>query len=398
MYIVLQVWLVRLDYDDTLTIVGTAHISRESIEEVKKTIAEVKPDIVAVELDRKRYKVMTERKKWENTRITDLIKGGNAFFLLAQIFLGSIQRRLGSREGVEPGAEMMIAIRCAREQRLRLKLVDRDIGITFKRMWVKMGLRERMRLLWHFIKALVGFDEEEEDMDISQMLKEDVISTLIQELKEIAPSVTKVLIFERDAYIARKLLECKAQGKTVAVVGAGHLNGIRKYLDRPEKIPTYKRLEHVPQKNLGLYKTLSILIPMLILGMFSWLAVRAYYDPSFATVLWSSLFVWFMINGIGSAIGAAIGGGHPVSIATAFVAAPFTSLNPAIAAGWVAGYVEAKVRTPTVKDFESLGTVERFRDFYRNRAVKILMVTAFANLGSAIATYVALGLIIPTII
>ena len=249
-----------------------------------------------------------------------------------------------------------------------------------------MGIREKFRLTWEFLKAILGYDEEElEDLDLKELMDQDVISAMMEELGEIAPSVTTVLIHERDEYIAKKILDESKKGKVVAVVGAGHLKGIKKHLEKKKLDVDLKELEYVPQKRFSILKAIGYAIPV----VFAVLIIYAFLNKGPGLV--TEMFIyWFLINGICSAIGTAIARGHPLSIATAFVAAPITSLNPAIAAGWVAGYVEAKLRMPVIKDFQNLGKLDSLRDFWNNRVIRLLMVVALANVGSMIGTFVAL--------
>ena len=199
---------MHVKINDNIILVGTAHISRESIEEVKQVIEEYKPDIVAVELCKKRYEAIVNKDKWENTPVSKLLKSNNAYLLLAQTFLSSIQRKLGKEYGVEPGSEMIAAMDEAKKQGVKVALVDRDISVTLKRAWRKMGFREKLRLIWEFLKAIVGYDEEEiEELNLKELMDQDVISKLMEEFKEIAPSVSNVLICERDKYIAKKILD-----------------------------------------------------------------------------------------------------------------------------------------------------------------------------------------------
>jgi pheromone shutdown-related protein TraB len=368
-----------------IILVGTAHISKDSVKEVKEAIEKYKPDIVAVELCKRRYDAITKKDKWESTPVTKLLKSNNAYLMLAQTFLSSIQRKLGKEYGVEPGSEMIAAMNEAKKHGLEVALVDRDISITLKRAWRKMGIREKFRLTWEFLKALVGYgDEELEEMDLKKLMDQDVISALMEEFGEIAPSATDVLIHERDKYIAKKILDESKKGTVVAVVGAGHLKGIKKHLEMKKLDVDLKDLEYVPKKRFSILKGIGYAIPVL----FAVLIIYAIFWKGTDLALWM-FFYWFIINGVCSAIGTAIARGHPLSIATAFVAAPITSLNPAIAAGWVAGYVEAKLRTPVVKDFQNLGKIDSFRDFWNNRVIRLLMVVALANVGSMIGTIVA---------
>jgi pheromone shutdown-related protein TraB len=372
--------------NDNIILVGTAHISEKSVEEVKQVIESEKPDVVAVELCQRRYDGLTQKDKWENTPVTSLLKSNNAYFLLAQTFLSSIQRKLGKEYGVEPGSEMIAAIKQAKEHDISIELVDRDIAITLKRAWKKMGIREKFRLIWEFLKAIIGFDDEEiKELDLEELMDQDMISAMMEEFGKIAPSVTQVLIYERDLFIAEKIKRLAKEGKkVVAVIGAGHLNGIKKYLTSDDFSADIKELEVVPQKRFSILKTIGYAIPILFVLIIGY----AFFTKGLEQSL--MLFVyWFLINGICSAVGAAIARAHPFSILTAFIAAPITSLNPAIAAGWVAGYVEAKLRTPVVKDFKELSKLEDLSDFLKNRVVRLLLVVALANLGSMIGTIVA---------
>ena len=371
--------------NDRIILVGTAHISKDSIIEVKEAIEKYKPDIVAVELCKRRHESIINKDKWENTPITSLLKSNNAYFMLAQTFLSSIQRRLGKDQGVEPGSEMIAAINEAKKNNLKIALVDRDISITLKRAWKKMGFIEKIRLTWEFLKAIVGYEEEDLDqIDLKEMMNQDIISTMMEEFGEIAPSVSEVLVHERDKYIAKKILNESKNGKVVAIVGAGHLKGIKEYLKKNMLDIDLKKLDYVPKKRFSIIKSIGYIIPI----GFALLIIYAFYFKGIDLALEMFIY-WFIINGVFSAIGTAIARGHPLSIITAFIAAPITSLNPAIAAGWVAGYVEAKLRTPVIKDFNGLSKIDSLKDFWNNRVIRLLMVVALANLGSMIGTIVA---------
>jgi len=190
---------LQVKVNDNIILVGTAHISKDSVNEVKQVIEEHKPDIVAVELCKRRHDAITNKDSWENKPVTTLLKGNNAYFMLAQTFLSSIQRKLGKEYGVEPGSEMIAAMDEAKKHNIDVALVDRDISVTLKRAWKKMGIREKFRLTWEFLKAILGYDEEEmEELDLKEIMDQDVISTMMEEFGKIAPSVATVLIHERD--------------------------------------------------------------------------------------------------------------------------------------------------------------------------------------------------------
>ena len=377
---------MHVKVNDNIILVGTAHISKDSVEEVKQVIEEHKPDIVAVELCKRRYESITKKDQWENTPISKLLNSSNAYLLLAQTFLGSIQRKLGKEYGVDPGSEMIAAMDEAKKQGLDVALVDRDITVTLRRAWKRMGFREKFRLAWEFLKALIGYDEEElEEVDLEKLMDQDVISTMMEEFGEIAPSITEVLINERDKYIAKKIIEESKKGKVVGVVGAGHLNGIQKYLQKEKIDVDLKELEYIPKKKISIFKVIGYLIPVVFIILIAYMYFHFGWEETLEALKW-----WILINGSLSALGTLLARGHILSIITAFFAAPITSLSPAIAAGWVAGYVEYKVRKPVVKDFKDLGKLETLRDFWKNKVIRLLFVVAFANLGSMIGTFVAL--------
>ena len=354
----------------------------------RDAIESYKPNIVAVELCNKRYEAITQQDKWENTPITSLLKSNKAYLILAQTFLSSIQRRLGKEYGVEPGSEMIAAIDEAKKRNVEVALVDRDITVTLKRAWRKMGIREKIRLSWEFMKALFGYDEEElAELDLKELMKQDVISAMLKEFGEIAPSVATVLIHERDEYIAKKILDESKKGKVLAVIGAGHLDGVKKHLEKKKVDVDLTELEKVPKKRVSIVKLVAYSIPVLFVAMLVWLIISR--GPGAWGDIANVFLWWFLINGSLSAVGAAIARGHPLSIATALVAAPFTSLNPAVAAGWFAGVVEAKLRTPVVKDLQDLSKIDSLRDLLNNKVIRLLMVVALANVGSMIGTLIA---------
>ena len=364
---------------EDITIVGTAHVSKESVEEVRETILHEKPKYVALELCEPRFEALTKKKKWQDTPITDLLKKNKAYFFLAYSLLSAFERKLGELTGVRPGDEMLAGYEAAGKVGAEVVLVDRPIAITLKRAWKKAGLREKLRLIKAFFMSLFGTDEIDAET-IEELKNNDVLSEMMEELSKMVPSAKKVLIDERDEYIAGKLKEI--DGKTVAIVGAGHKPGIQKHLASSEKID-YKRLEHIPTSRFKL-RWLFYSLTVFIVGLFVFGALNSWEN------FIQMASYWFIINGCFSAIGAAIALAHPLTIITAFLAAPFTSLTPTVGAGWVAGLVEAKLRTPRVRDFEGLRDLSGIRDFWRNRFTRILLVAALANLGSMIGTFVAL--------
>jgi pheromone shutdown-related protein TraB len=363
-----------------IILVGTVHVSPESVEEVKETIEREKPDTVGVELCEKRYETLTKKKQWEEQEIFRIIKEGKTYLLLANLLLSNFQKKIGEEFGSEPGAEMMEAVTIAQDKGIPVTLLDRDISITLRRAWKSMGITEKLKLIYALI---AGFFVDAEDV-VEELKDLDIITELMEELAEQAPGAKKVLIDERDQYIASKILEL--EGRVVAVVGAGHVEGLKELLQRG--YVSREGLDDIP-KGRNWIKYISYLIPVAFLSI----VLYAFFSAGFDAIV-HILWLWFIINGSLSALGALLAMGHPVSIVTAFLAAPFTSLNPALAAGWFAGLAEAYVRRPRVADFEGLRDLGGFRDFYKNRVTRILLVIAFSNIGSTIGTLWALPYIV----
>ncbi len=360
-------------------VIGTAHVSPKSIEEVTKTIEEIKPDAVAVELDYKRLRAL--QGEIPDIPIVDVIKKGEAHLLLFQILLSYFQRKIGEEYGVKPGDEMLAAIEKAKEIGADVLLIDRDVSITFKRFWSNLSIKEKLKIFYSLIKSLFG----DEEVDVNEMLKEDVLDALVKEFRSIAPSAAKTLIDERDAYMAANLVEAsKKYDKIVAVVGAGHKKGIEFYLKNPYKLPSIDSLLEVKSgRNYG--KILGYSIFFVILFLFAFILLTFNTE-----ILLKAFIYWFLINGILSALGAAIAGASIPSILTAFFVAWLTSINPTIAAGWFSGVVEAWVRKPTSKDLMELVKVKTVRDLLKNKVFRVLLVASLTNVGSMIGTFIGI--------
>lgn len=359
-----------------IILVGTVHVSPESVQEVRETIEREKPDTVGVELCERRYEILTKKKQWEEQEIFKIIREGKTYLFLANLLLSNFQKRIGEEFGSEPGAEMLEAVKIANGYDIPISLLDRDISVTLRRAWKSMGVKEKLKLIYALV---AGFFVETEEV-LEELKDLDVITELMEELAEEIPGAKKALIDERDQYIASKILE--SEGKTVAVVGAGHVEGLKNMLQQPSV--SRKGLDELPQGR-SWFKYISYAVPV----VFAAIVVYAFVSAGVEMTL-HILWLWFIINGSLSALGALVAMGHPLSIVTAFLAAPFTSLNPALAAGWFAGLVEAYVRKPKVADFEKLRDITGFRDFYKNQVTRILLVIAFSNIGSTIGTLWAL--------
>ena len=364
----------------TIYIVGTAHVSAQSVADVRATIAAVQPAAVAIELCPARYQGMVRKDAWQRTNLFQVIRQGKAMFLLAQLIMQSFYRRLGKQLEVEPGAEMLAGAAAAESAGARLELIDRPIDITLKRVWRHLGFWSRVKLLGVMINALFS-GEDIKDEDIEALKKQDQLEALLKEMGQAFPQIKKRLIDERDVYLAQKLRDVAAP-TIVAVVGAGHVPGMVAALPTPASLA---ELEQLPPRTR--WSTIwPWLIPALVLALIAWGFIHGGTAQGVDSIL-----IWVGVNGILAAIGAALTLAHPLTIAAAFVAAPITSLNPTIAAGWVAGLVEAWLRPPHVADFESLpAAMESFRNFIRNPVVRILLVVVMTNIGSSIGTFVAI--------
>lgn len=364
-----------------VVLIGTAHISKNSVDLVRKTIEKEKPDVVAVELCAQRYETLKNKDKWKETKISEVIKQGKAYLFLANLILANFQKKLGEMLGIEPGSEMLVAIDSAIKVGSKVAFVDRNIQVTLRRALSLMTFKEKIKILVSLLMDTFGAEIDEEL--IEKLKEKDVLSEVMKELSTVVPSVKRVLIDERDLYIANKLQEIEGK-KIVAVVGIGHLAGIKKNLSVKKSKVDMKALESVPTKRFKV-KYLGYIVPIIFAIL---LGYGFYAKGAGATI--EMLWMWFLINGLLAAVGTALAFGHPLSVLTAFVAAPFTSLNPALAAGWFAGYVEAKVRNPKVKDFENLNKLSGIKEYWKNQITRILLVVVFANIGSSIGTFVAL--------
>jgi len=364
-------------------IVGTAHISKKSQDEVRETILEKKPDIIGVELDKGRYDNIIDKDAWKNKDIYKIIREGKSHMFLASVLLSNFQKRLGEELGTTPGAEMLEAIELAGESS-ELALLDRDINITFKRAWKNMSWKEKLKILYSILFSFLEEGEEINEEMIEKIKEEDMLTSMLEELSEEIPNVKGTLIDERDAYIAGKIKETlrgKEDKRMVAVVGAGHMKGIVSNLDKDVKIDDLESIT----KGRSYLKVIMWAVPLVFISLLVW---GFYAHGSEVTV--TMLKRWFLINGTLSAIGALLALGHPISAIVSFIVAPFTSLNPTIAAGWFAGLSEAYLRRPKVKDFEDLSDIKSTWDLWRNKITRTLLVVAFANLGSTIGTLIAL--------
>lgn len=369
-----------------IVLIGTAHVSEKSVAEVKAAIRDLKPDIVAVELCRGRYDSLKGNVQEKQVPIKDILSEGKVNYYVIHWLLAYVQKKIGEDMGVRPGAEMLSAIEGAESIGAEVALIDRDIQVTLQRFWGKMKFLEKVKMIGSLLGGLIGIGKGTE-IDIDKITETDVVTGLVNELRDFAPTAAEVLIDERDAYLAGSILRVAAGGnKTVVVViGAGHKPGVTKYLKNPKSLPPLSNLMQIPKKRIGLGKIVGFAFVAVIVGFFLLLLLSGV--P--LKLLLIAFGWWFIITGTLSAIGTLLAGGHPYSVLTAFSVAWLTTLHPLIAAGWFAGLVEAKQRNPTTADFKALGEIETFKEMFNNRFMRVLLVASFANIGSMTGTFVA---------
>ncbi|MFK5927808.1 MAG: TraB/GumN family protein [Desulfuromusa sp.] len=377
---------IRLQIDDKeIVLVGTAHISQDSVDTVIRTIDEVVPDTVCVELDTQRYQSLINKKGWESLNLKELIKKKQIPFLLTNLALSSYQKRMGLHTGVKPGAELAAAAQTAKERGMEVELIDRNIRTTLLRVWRKTGLWNKMKVMASLFGSLFEKQELDEE-ELAKLRESDTLSSMLDEMGKLLPSVKQILVDERDTYMAYHIRNAPGE-KILAVVGAAHLPGITQLLQGDEISPeTISEISIVPPKT-----TFSKLIPWLIPGIVVVLFIGGFFFGN-RDQLANAATAWVLANGLFSALGALLALGHPVTILSAFVAAPITSLNPTIGAGFVTGLVQSFVAAPTVRDMEHVGEdLMTFKGWWQNRLARVLLVFLFSSIGSSIGTFVALG-------
>jgi pheromone shutdown-related protein TraB len=365
-------------------LVGTAHVSEESARLVADVIDREKPDTVCVELCASRYQSIRQKDQWQNMDIVKVIREKKSFLLLSNLLLASLQKRIAKKLNIRPGQEMIQAIESAEAVGAAIHLADRDIRITLSRTWRLMRLRDKIKLLAQLIFSIGQVDDISAE-DVEKMKQEDVLETILADVGKSLPIVKAILIDERDRYLAHKIRHAPGE-IIVAVVGAGHVPGIKKYWNSETDIAS---LENLPPKS-KLSAVLKWVIPLgivaLIITGFFMGGAKAGKDM----VAW-----WLLANGMLAGLGALAALAHPLTVVSSIVAAPLTSLNPMVAAGWVSGLVEAFSRKPRVIDFENLQEdIHSLRGFWKNKVTRVLLVVVFTNLGSSIGTFVAIPLML----
>ena len=375
-----------VDFDENLRLVGTAHVSSKSVETVKAQILKYRPDVVAVELCDSRLSNLREPETLDSEDLLKIIKEGKSAMILLQSALAVQQRKMGLSTGEKPGAELLAAVEGAEESQIPYEMIDRDVVVTLKRAWHKMGIMEK----WRVVNTLI-FDDNEEEVPIEEVLEDsDMMSKLMEEARTVAPNAGEVLIDERDTFLAGRIQQIRSRGKVLAVVGAGHLEGIIENLNLPDNELTSKlpMLSLEPPKRIW-PKILLASIPLFLFGALGYMALNGEIAQIRQTAV-----TWLILNAVLAGIGVILARGHPLSALVGALASPITSLNPTLAAGWFAGYTQFKLDSPTVGDTKDFLALDDISLFWKNRVGKVLMVTAMGNVGSMAGAWIAGGAII----
>ena len=366
-----------VDVRENLRLLGTAHIATSSVEAVRQQIAEYQPDVVAVELCKSRHDALVSDRRLDKEGLLKVIKEGKAPMVLMQSMLSAEQRKLGINEGQQPGAELLAAVQAADEVGCEVALVDRDIQTTLRRAWKRMKFREKWRLLTSLLE-----DDDEDDVDVNELLQDsDLLSSMMEELKGFSPGAGEVLIDERDTYIASKIAQLGTERRVLAVLGAGHLQGVSSKLTGNDLSIESDHLDTLPKPSLP-RRMLPWAFPLVMIGV-----LAAVFSTS-RGIDWVTFFtVWTASNAVFAALACLLARGHPLAVLTAALASPITSLNPALAAGWFAGYVQLKVAEPTAEDLQTFLKLEELSTMWTNPAGKVLFVTALTNVGSMVGAW-----------
>ncbi len=374
----------------TVILVGTAHVSRHSVELVRQVIENEHPDHVCIELDEKRFQALADEQRWQKLDLKSVIKNRQLSTLMVSIMMASYQKRLGDNLGVSPGAELLAAASAAESQSIPICLCDRDIRITLRRAWKSTSLFRKFYLLSSLIAGL--FDSEDIDSKKLEELKnQDVLTELMAEMGDSLPEMKRVLIDERDIYMAEQIKQTPGE-RIVAVVGAGHVGGIKRNLQKTRQAPLDELLKIPPVSKI--WKTLGWLIPVIIIASIGLVGFLKGYETAGGNIVY-----WILANGIPASIGSALALAHPLTIIGAFAAAPVTSLTPVIGAGYVTAFIQVMTRPPVVREFETVGVdMTSITGWWRNKLLRVFLVFILTGIGSAIGTYVGGYEIIKTLL
>lgn len=374
---------------EELTIIGTAHVSDESVKEVKEAIYEKNPDVVAIELDKGRYTRLKNEmmgiEEDDTISVSTIIKENKVGLFLASTLLGYFQSKIGEEVDVKPGSEMVGAIEAAEELGIPIALIDRNVNVTLQRALNEMTFKEKTKFLFESMFSIFSSPEDlKEEVDIEELKNPENLDEIMEYFKEVSPGAYNVLVKERDAYLAGNILKLPYD-KVVAVVGAGHKPGINKHLDNPDSIPPLSELNSLDNKKRGIpwVKIILGLIPILFVVIF----FLAFFNG--IDIGWN-LVDFIAISMIMGFLGSILSGSKIISAVVGGVVAPLTIIHPLLAAGWFSGLTEAKFRKVRQSDINNLTKTKKLRDLWKNNIFRILLVVIGTNLGVSIATLVIL--------
>lgn len=366
--------------DKTIILVGTAHISQESVVLVETVIKQEHPDCVCLELDDKRYQALTQKKKWQELDLKTIVRNKQLSTLLVSLLMASYQKRLGGKLGVSPGAELLTGAKTAKELQIPISLCDRDVRITLRRAWKSTSFFKKGYLLASLLASVFDKSEVSEEK-LKDLKQQDVLSEMMEELGDSLPDLKRVLIDERDVYLVEKVKSSPGK-KVVAVVGAGHVAGMKELFQEDNK-SRLTEITQIPPVSRG-YKIIGWAIPILIISSLIGIGFL-----KGASVAGENLLFWILANGIPASIGSLLALAHPFTTIGAFAAAPLTSLTPVIGAGYVTAFIQVLSTPPVVKEFETAGDdLGTFKGWWKNRLLRVFLVFILTGLGSFVGTWV----------
>jgi len=359
-------------------LVGTAHISAQSVEDVRHAIEKIQPDTVCIELCPSRYQSLNDQDAWKKMDLFEVVRKGKALYLLSHLIMSGFYQKIGKQIGVKPGAEMLEGALLAKETQAHLELIDRPIEITLKRLWRSLGFWDKIKAASQLLSGFFITDEIDE-ATIEELKNPENLEGALDAFAKSFPKAKEKVIDERDLYLAEKIKNAPGH-RLVVVVGAGHIPGIISHIDDEISI---EALEHVPPASKWptyfKWGFSVLLVSLVFYGFFSGATEKSL----------NSIYLWIASHAILAGAGTALAFGHPLAIFASSLAAPLTSLNPMVAAGWVAGLVQAWVKKPTVADLENVPlSITTFRGFWINPVTRILLVVILANLGSSLGTFI----------
>jgi len=364
----------------TYYLLGTAHISKKSVEDVSAAVEEIQPDSICIELCEKRFENIKNRDQWKKTDVFTIIKQKKVLLLMTNLIMSSFYRKLGKELDVTPGAEMLKGAEEAEKHNINLVLADRNIDVTLKRVWGGLSFMQKIKCISQLF-SMFFFPAEKIDENVVEEIKQgDNIGDAMEELAKEFPGIKSRLVDERDLYLAEKIRTAKGE-KILAVLGAAHCKGVAEHIKTPFDI---SEIEKIPPKSV-VPQIIGWGICAVIIALIVFTFVHGGVDKGI-----ESLVLWCVINAGFAALGCILAFGHPLAVLAGAVAAPFTFGNPFVSAGLVAGIVQAFFKKPIAADMENVPIdTETLKGFWKNPLTRILLVFILTNIGSSIGTFVA---------